>query len=104
MVDNEEEAQDFLDRLDLDLEDFESIDTMRDSVNDIFNDFYDIDATDSQIDALFNAGDLSRVKFPSVGIRKFQYQAFGKTITRYALPFQRGSFGFEKALNLFKNL
>ena len=104
MVDSEEEAQDFLDRLDLDLEDFEDIETMRASVNEIFQGFYEIDATDAQVKALFEAGDLSRVKFPEQGIRKITFISRGVEQIRYALPFQRGLFGFERALDLYKNL
>lgn len=104
MVDSEEEAQDFLDRLDLDLEDFEDLETMRGAVDRLFEGFYDVPATDKQIETLFNAGDLSRVKFPEVGIRKISFINRGVEQIRYILPFQRGLFGFEKALDLFKNL
>lgn len=104
MVDSEELAQDFLDRLDLEPEDFESRDTVQKAMNSLFQDVYGIDATFSQVDAIFNAGDLSKVQFPNLGIQKITFLNRGKEQTRYILPFQKGLFGFERALDLFKAL
>lgn len=104
MVDTEEAAQDFLDRLDLDPEDFESRQTVQAALDELFQDVYGVDATSAQVDAIFNAGDLSKVQFPNVGIQKIQFVSRGRTQTRYLLPFQKGLFGFEKALDLYNAL
>jgi len=104
MVDSEEAAQDFLDRLDLEPEDFESRETVQKALDDIFQETNGIDATTKQTSAIFEAGDLSKVQFPNQGIRKIEFTRLGKTQIRYALPFQQGLFGFSRALDLFKNL
>lgn len=104
MVDNDEEAQDFLDRLDLDLEDFESRSTVQTALDEIFQEQYSINATEKQVDAIFNAGDLTRVEFPNFGITRIEFVSRGQTQIRYTLPFQRGLFGFQRALDLYKAL
>lgn len=104
MVDSEEAAQDFLDRLDLELDAFEDKDSMRKALDSIFEDTIGTSATDKQVNALFDAGDLSKVQFPNSGIRKIEFVQRGKSVTRFALPFQKGLFGFSKALELFKGL
>lgn len=104
MVDSEEAAQDFLDRLDLELDAFEDVTTMQKALDSIFEDSVGVPATSKQVNALFEAGDLSRVKFPNAGIRKIEFVNRGRTQVRFALPFQKGLFGFNKALDLFKNL
>ena len=104
MTDSEEVAQDFLDRLDLDPEDFESRATVQKALDELFQDVYGVDATDKQVDTIFKAGDLSKVQFPNAGIQTITFMSRGKEQTRYIIPFARGLFGFESALNLFKNL
>lgn len=104
MVDSEEEAQDFLDRLDLEPEDFESYKTVKKAMDDLFEDVYGVPATAKQASVIFEAGDLTKVEFPQYGIQKITFISRGIEQTRYVLPFQRGLFGFDKALNLFKAL
>lgn len=102
MVDNEEEAADFLDRLDLDDLDFIDRETLRSAVDEIFAERYDVPVSENQLDILFGLGDLTKVQFPTQGIRSLTFTRLGKEQTRYVVGGERGLFGFTKAFEFFK--
>lgn len=104
MVDNEQEAADFLDRLDIQIDDFESKNKFTSKLIDIFARNGQATPTFKQIDTLFDIGETKYLDFPSAGIRRIEYTAFGKPQTRFTIPSFRGLFGFQKALEFLRSL
>ena len=96
--------EDFLDRMDFEDEAFENDSTMRTALDELFQSEYGVDATDKQVSVFFEAGDLTRVKFAEVGIERRVIKFGSGAQTRYKIPFQKGWFGFAKALSLFHGL
>ena len=108
MVDNIEEAEDWLERLEYDdwigIDDFESVSTTKKALDSVFESFNRPPATPRQAEAIFNAGTTSRLNFPKFGISRLQYVNQGRVVTRYNIPGRRGLFNFQSALKHYQGL
>ena len=104
MVDNEVEAGDFLDRLDVDIDDFESFSILEAKMNSIFSKANLSAPTNNQIQSIFNVGETEFLDFPNAGIKRVEFQAFGKTQVRFGIQGFRGLFSFKSALNFLQAL
>ena len=102
MADNLEEAQEFLERLEQDFYfdelNLESYSTVKNALEDIFKASQHAPPTARQIQAVYNAGNASRVQFPQAGINRIQYSRGNTIVTRYNIPGRRGLFNFRSAL------
>ena len=99
----EEDIFEFLNRLDIQPESYESFQTFSSALDTIFEQSLGYPATDNQKERLFEMGDITNKEFPQVGIRKIQFKLYSSLQTRYVLPGLRGLFGFEKTLSYFRN-
>lgn len=104
LVDNETEAADFLQRLDIDVDDLESKSVFTSKLIDIFARGGHATPTFRQIDTLFDIGEKTFLDFPSVGIRRIEFERLGKPQTRFVIPNIRGLFGFDRALDALRRL
>ncbi len=104
LVDNEIEAGDFLDRLDVDVNDFESFSILEAKMNSIFSKANLSPPTNNQIQAVFNVGETQFLDFPNNGIRRVEFQQFGKRQVRFTIKGFKGLFGFSSALNFLNAL
>lgn len=103
-MDNEDEAADFLDRLDVDIDDVIDKTTFAKRLDDIFQENRIAFATRKQVDALFPIAEQKFFDFAPVGIRRVEFTIRGRPQTRFTLPQQRGLFNFKSALSFFRNL
>lgn len=107
-MDNIQEAEDFLERLDRSFgfsdEDFLTSNTVQKRLDEIFFRTKGTYATRAQAEAIFEVADITKVKFPEVGITKITFMNRGIEQTRFTIPFQRGLFGLERAFELYKNI
>lgn len=101
MVDNEEEAFDFLQRLDIDVEDMASRFDFESKLRVMFQSDGMLPPTRKQTTTLFGIAERKLVNFPEANIKRVEFTIFGKIQTRFILPNQRGLFGFSKALAFF---
>jgi hypothetical protein len=104
MVDNEQEAADFLERLDIDVNDFETKSKFESRLIDIFARGGRAVPTDNQIDTLFDVGETQFLDFPSNNIKRVEFIAHGRLRTRFVLPNRRGLFNFQSALDFLNKL
>lgn len=98
MVDNEQEAADFLERLDIDVDDFETKSIFQSKLIDMFARDGRAVPTNRQIDTLFDVGETQFLDFPTAGIKRIEFMAHGRLRTRFTLPNFRGLFNFQSAL------
>ena len=104
LVDNEIEAGDFLDRLDVDVDDFESFTIFQNKMNNIFSKANLQAPTSNQVQAVFNVGEKQFLDFPNAGIKRVEFQQFGKTQVRFSIKGFKGLFSFASALNFLSAL
>ena len=101
-MDNETEAVEFLDRLDLDVNDFESKKIFEEKLFQVFQSSGQPIATQKQVNALFEIGNTQFLDFPSNNITRIEFERGGKTQTRFTLPNARGLFNFQSALKFLR--
>lgn len=97
-----EEAAEFLDRLDIDVNDFESKKIFQDKLFQVFETSGQPIATQKQVNTLFAAGETQFLDFPKADITRIEFTKFGKTTTRFTLPNSRGLFNFQSALKFLR--
>ena len=97
-MDNETEAADFLDRLDIDVNDFVTKSEFTTKLVDIFARGGRPVPTSRQVNALFDIGETKFLQFPQNNIRRIEFTRAGKIQTRFVLPLTRGLFSFASAL------
>ena len=97
MVDNEQEAIDFLERLDIKAQDVESKTKFANKLDSIFEKRGLIFATRKQIEALFPVAESKLLGFAEVGIKRIEFLRLGKPQTRFAIPHKQGLFNLASA-------
>ena len=98
MVDNEEEAFDFLERLDIEVDDMASRTDFEAKLKGIFSSDGLPSPTRKQTTTLFGIAETKLIDFPRAWIKRVEFTRLGKLQTRFVLPIGRGLFGFSKAL------
>lgn len=101
-MDNETEAVEFLDRLDIDVNDFENQKVFAEKLTDIFVKGGQPFPTQKQMQALFDIGEVQFLDFPTNNINRIEFTQRGKQVTRFTLPNSRGLFNFKSALKFLR--
>ena len=98
MVDNETEAADFLERLDINVDDLESRAVFDKRLDEIFSNTPTGFATREQHNVLFDAANTKFLEFPENGIRRIGFTRLGRSVERFTIAGRRGLFNFASAL------
>lgn len=98
----EGEAAEWLDRMDIDVNDLESKLIFEKKLFQVFEAKGQPIATGKQVNALFDAANTQFLDFPSAGITRLEFDRLGKTTTRFTIPNTRGLFSFKSALKFLR--
>ena len=99
-----EAAAEFLGREDFTDEEMAFKTPFRKKLQEIFKRDGHASPTENQIDSFFGLVDIKEVSFPEVGIRTINVNFKSGVQQRFAIPNQKGLFGFNKALEFFSKL
>lgn len=98
MMTDDNDAFEFLERLEIDVEDVVTKDIFISKLNERFSRAGMALPSDKQIDTLFRVADETMLSFPNSGITRIQSSHFSGSNTRFGISGQRGLFGIKKAL------
>jgi len=102
--DDPEYVANILDRLDISIDDVLSKRTFNNKLNEIMQDSFGVNATQTQKDVFFPIAESKFLDFPNSDIKRVSFTRIGRQTTRFVLPGRRGLFGFAKAFEFYKSL
>ena len=99
---DDRDAFEFLERMDLSVEDFVTKENFREALIGRFKVAGMDKPSDKQVDSLFKIGDETHISFPNSGIKRVLGFRFTGKNARFGIKGQRGLFGIDKAIKFLR--